>query len=113
MWDYARGDGVRRLLRILFTLSAALSFLLFAATVILWVRGYRIADQMGWTRIENDGKGHFVWYLVLASGKGGLGIMYDAEIYDADSITAQEAARPVKQWARMPPSDQPPRYPEP
>jgi hypothetical protein len=104
---------MRRFLRILFTLSAVLSLLLFAVTLLLWVRGYRVADETEWTRIENVKEAHFVWYLALVSGKGGLGIMYDAEIYDRNSITAQEAARPVEQWERMPPRRQPPRYPEP
>src|SRR4051794_9994624 len=44
--DPRRGQGVRRLLRILFAAFAGVSLLLCLATGALWVRSYLVADQL-------------------------------------------------------------------
>jgi hypothetical protein len=45
---------VRRVFRRLFTLLALLSLLLFAATIFLWVRSYRVRDRVYLSRIPDS-----------------------------------------------------------
>ncbi len=64
-----------RLLRRLFTLLSALSLLLCAATVVLWVRSYGASDQIGWRgaggwREVRSAKGQVVVGLLLADHSG-------------------------------------------
>ena len=85
--------------RKLFTLAAGASAVLCIAAVVLWARGYWAYDEITWTRASNAGNRHYSWYLSIASGRGGLGVMMDAEIAYADSLSPAEAARPLDRWS--------------
>jgi hypothetical protein len=99
--------------RKLFTLAAAVSALLCIAAVVLWVRGYWAYDDLAWTRASNAGNRHYSWYLSLASGRGGLGVMLDAEVAYTDSLSPAEAARPLDRWSAPEHLRHAPAYPQP
>ena len=66
MWPHFRegeGNGMKRWL---FTLASALSLLLCAAVVVLWVRSYRVADQFG--------RPHLPWSVTVRSTRGVLAV---------------------------------------
>src|SRR6478609_8924754 len=99
--------------RRLFTLAAALSAVLCVAALALWVRGRWAYDELVWTRAVNAGGLHYHWYFTLASGRGGLGVMLDAEIDYADGLTPAEAARPMNRWSPAEHVRRPRAYPQP
>jgi cytochrome c553 len=101
---------MKRLLRILVSAATAISLVLCAATMVLWIRGYQTSDKLEWHRVSRDPQIVGQWYLAVSSGRGGLGISRDAELYDAQSAIVPEPAGGWKfaGWTR-----EPPIYPEP
>jgi hypothetical protein len=70
---------VKRLFRILFNAGAVLSLLLCAATLVVWVRSYRVGDQLyhsRWTvtAVADEPVGRVETAVFLISARGGLAI---------------------------------------
>ena len=62
----------------LLNLAAGVSLLLAIATAVLWVRSYRISDQLGWT-------GH-TWTVAIMSSDGSVGLY--ADLLNATGVAA-------------------------
>jgi 4-amino-4-deoxy-L-arabinose transferase-like glycosyltransferase len=82
---------MRRLARHLFTLCSASSLLLFVAVCVLWVRSYRVSDQLIWRRIDGfrslrTAQGHVVLDLYLGDRTGGPADFYGLK-YQRDSVS--------------------------
>ena len=84
--------------RRLFNLAALASLLTFLLTAVLWVRSHFVHDQLWWRSAENVGPRHYKWYLEVNSGRGGLGLSFNAEIYDRRSVTDAEVASARGRW---------------
>jgi hypothetical protein len=98
---------LKRFGRILLNLLTALSLLLFAATIFLWIRGYWVSDEV--TREAPSASGRWSWCFAHA-GRGRLllvrhtiafagGRLPDAGPYPAPP-------RPTWEWQTAPPSSQ-------
>ena len=74
----------------LFTLSWSLSLLVLVAICSMWARSYWVGDAMEWRRVTRDEREIYSWYLLLGSGRGGVGLSRDAEDYDAASATLRD-----------------------
>ena len=63
-----KGNGMKRLRRIIFSALTVISLLFFLATVVLWVRSYWVTDRV-WltTGMNNQNFG-------ILTGRGGFGI---------------------------------------
>ena len=80
------------MLRRLFTFASAVSLLLCGATVVLWVRSYRVGDEIAWTR-------------ALAPGSNGLNLVGFGSAAGHVAIYrrwGEEGASPGFQWERLP-----------
>lgn len=92
------------MLRRLFTLTAVLSLLLSAATVVLWVRSYRVADQVSYMHLlrakspQQGGPTNSYLNVSLYSNRGVL----DADwTYDAQRHTPGYSAEPSVPSGRL------------
>jgi hypothetical protein len=70
----ARGDAYRIALRILLNTVATLSFLLFIATVALWIRSHYVSDWLMLRyRFDTDADRTYWTYYLLRTGNGAIG----------------------------------------
>jgi hypothetical protein len=98
---------VRR--RLVAFVSAA-SLLLFAAVCALWVRSYWVSDAVEWRRVTRDERTVYSWYLLLSSGRGGVGFSRDAEDNDARYATVRDVG---SRWSFTGWRTAVPTYPQP
>jgi hypothetical protein len=90
---------VRRLARIPSNAVAALSLILFAATVTLWVRSHWASDDV--TRESTDGRRFWSWSFAHA-GRGRLLLVRHAIVYSAAGT--RDPAGQRWDWTSGPPS---------
>ena len=84
---------MRRLARDLFTLCSALSLLLFVAVCVLWVRTYRLSDQIIWQRLDGfqilrTARGRIVFDLYVSDRTGSPS--FRGLKYQRDSVSYQQ-----------------------
>src|SRR5437764_695647 len=70
-----RGEGVRRLRRILLNTATAIALGLGIAVVVLWVRSYVVSDSIYRSRWWSDGaeRNESAWWLFAGRGQIGVG----------------------------------------
>jgi hypothetical protein len=73
--------------RRLFTLCSLISFLIFVALVVVWVRSHRVGDNVTYARVSDDGATWTSDWTGVATGSGGLYVFRVA----AGPITAESA----------------------
>ena len=108
MRRYDGGSVARRL----YNAAAMLSLVLYVVVMVGLGRSLFASDQLQWLKVEDDGPAHYRWYFMVLSGRGGLEVALDAEVYDRASITEQEAAISLG-WRWQYHSTGPPLYPRP
>ena len=106
-----RYDG-RPVARRLFNAAALLSLVLCVGAMMGLGRSLLASDQLQWIRMEEDGASHYRWYFMVLSGRGGLEVALDAEVYDLDALTGREKPPPPG-WRWQYHSTGPPVYPRP
>src|SRR5688572_24348724 len=89
MWY--NSDLLKRLARILFNALTALSLLLFATTVVLWVRSYRTDDTLTLTRNSLQGGTVTKTERSLLTGNGA--IRYALQRMTTTGVSAPDVAR--------------------
>lgn len=102
--------GGHAMLRRLWTFFGSVSLLLFVAVCVLWVRSFWVGDAVEWRRVTRDDRIIWSWYMVLSSGKGGVGLSRDAEDYEAAYATLDDTGPRwlLEGWRRRAPT-----YPQP
>ena len=105
--------GLRRMRRFLFNLAVPLSLLLCLLTIAAFARSLRRSDQFMWQKVEDAPPARYQWYLLVTSGRGGLGLSHDAEVYDLEAARQVEAAWQGGAWEYMGHASGRPRYPRP
>ena len=76
----------------------ALSLLLLAGTLVLWVQSHRAVHLLLWQKVESVGSFHYRWYFHVEWGGGGIQVAQVAEVYERAAITPVEAALAKGRW---------------
>ena len=92
---------MKRLLRILFNVLTVLSLLICLATVVLWVRSYRLADFIGYSHNDPPGPRAVDWALHATSAGGRVAFIQLRDVYtDPVQISSQARERYPSRWYR-------------
>ena len=99
--------------RRLFNAAALLSLLLYALALAALVRSLWRSDQFMWLRLQDAPPSHYRWYTVVMSGRGGIELAQDAEVYDLAAAQQYRGLLLPDGWRYQGHSAGPPRYPRP
>ena len=107
------GRAVGPTRRHLFNALALASLVLYLLTMAALARSLRRSDQFTWRKVEDAAPARYQWYLLVVSGRGGLALAHDAEVYDLDAARRATFAVPPAGWEYVGHASARPRYPRP
>jgi hypothetical protein len=81
--------------RRLFNAAAVVSLALCLSTLVAAARSFARTDDFAWLKMDDAG----AYYFGVVSGRAGLSVAFDAELYEKQSQTDAPAARPAGKWS--------------
>jgi hypothetical protein len=80
---------MRRSIRILVNAATVAALFVCVATVVLWVRSYRVGEWFGYAHVDPPGRDRAVdWSFYVSSGNGRMALVHHRDVYDDPAVSA-------------------------